>query len=176
MPGRLADRIRQRSESVRTRMLDIAAGLEDVIALGRGDPDLPTPAHIVAAGQRALADGATHYTHPMGLPALREGIAGHLAEADGLDYEVDEVVVTTGAQEAVFAAMLACINPGDEVIVPSPATPPTTRPSSSRTGCRCPYRPTRRTTSPSPRPPWSNASAPAPGCCASSTRRTRPDR
>ena len=120
MSGRLADRIRQRSESVRTRMLDIAAGLEDVIALGRGDPDLPTPAHIVEAGQRALADGATHYTHPMGLPALREAIGRHLAEFDGLDYAVDEIVVTTGAQEAVFAAMLACINPGDEVIVPAP--------------------------------------------------------
>ena len=118
--GRLADRIRQRSESVRTRMLDIAAGLDDVITLGRGDPDLPTPAHIVEAGQRALAGGATHYTHPMGLPALREAIGRHLAEFDGLDYAVDEIVVTTGAQEAVFAAMLACINPGDEVIVPAP--------------------------------------------------------
>ena len=120
MPARLADRMRHRSESVRTRMLDIAAGLDDVIALGRGDPDFATPAHIVAAGQRALAGGATHYTHPMGLPALREAIASHLAEVDGLDYAVDEIVVTTGAQEAVFAAMLACINPGDEVIVPSP--------------------------------------------------------
>ena len=120
MQPRLADRIRQRSESVRTRMFDIAAGLDDVIALGRGDPDLSTPGHIVEAGRRALADGATHYTHPMGLPALREAIGRHLAEVDGLDYAVDEIVVTTGAQEAVFAAMLACINPGDEVIVPAP--------------------------------------------------------
>ena len=120
MQVRLADRIRQRSESVRTRMLDIAAGLDDVIALGRGDPDLPTPAHIVEAGQRALGDGATHYTHPMGLPALRDAIGRHLAEFDGLDYAMDEIVVTTGAQEAVFAAMLACINPGDEVILPAP--------------------------------------------------------
>ena len=120
MQGRLADRIRQRSQSVRTRMLDLAAGRDDVIALGRGDPDLPTPAHIVEAGRRALADGATHYTHPMGLPALREAIARTLADADGLDYSVDEIVVTTGGQEAVFAAMFACINPGDEVLVPSP--------------------------------------------------------
>lgn len=120
MQTRLADRIGQRTESVRTRMLDIAAGLEDVIALGRGDPDLPTPAHIVDAGRRALAGGATHYTHPMGLPALREATGRHLAQVHGLDYAVDEIVVTTGAQEAVFAAMLACINPGDEVIVPAP--------------------------------------------------------
>ena len=120
MPIRLADRLRDHPPSVRTRMLDIAAGLRDVIALGRGDPDLPTPDHIVEAGQRALAEGATHYTHPMGLPALREAIGRTLAEVDGLDYSADEIVVTTGAQEAVFAAMLACIDPGDEVIVPAP--------------------------------------------------------
>ena len=120
MRDKLAARIKLREESVRTRMLDLAADLADVIALGRGDPDLPTPPHIVAAGQRALAEGATHYTHPMGLPVLREEIGRSLAERDGLDYTVDEIVVTTGAQEAIFAAMLACVNPGDEVIVPAP--------------------------------------------------------
>ena len=120
MRDKLADRIKLRGASVRTRMLDVAAGLDDVIALGRGDPDLPTPAHVVAAGQRALAEGATHYTHPMGLPALREEIGRTLAERDGLDYAAGEIVVTAGAQEAIFAAMLACVNPGDEVIVPAP--------------------------------------------------------
>ena len=120
MRDKLAERIKLRDASVRTRMLDAAAGLEDVIALGRGDPDLPTPAHVVAAGQRALAEGATHYTHPMGLPALREEIGRTLAEQDGLDYAADEIVVTAGAQEAIFAAMLACVNPGDEVVVPAP--------------------------------------------------------
>lgn len=120
MQNKLADRIKLRKESVRTRMLNIASGLNDVIAMGRGDPDLPTPPHIVAAAQQALADGATHYTHPMGMPNLREAIGQSLATYDGLDYGVDEIVVTTGAQEAVFAAMLACVNPGDEVIVPAP--------------------------------------------------------
>ena len=120
MTIRLADRLHARTESVRTRMLDIAAGLDDVIALGRGDPDLATPPHIVEAGRRALAEGATHYTHPMGLPALRAAVARSLAEFDGLEYGEGEIVITTGAQEAVFAAMLALVNPGDEVIVPSP--------------------------------------------------------
>ncbi len=120
MSQKLADRVKLRSESVRTRMLNIAAGLTDVIALGRGDPDLDTPPHIVEAGQRALAEGATHYTHPMGLPKLREAISGALAELDGLTYGPDEVVVTAGAQEAIFVAMLAYINPGDEALVPSP--------------------------------------------------------
>ena len=120
MRNKLAHRIKQREASVRTRMLDIASKLDDVIALGRGDPDLPTPAPIIEAGQRALAEGATHYTHPLGIPALREAISQTLADVDGLNYDTDEIVVTTGAQEAVFAAMLACVNPGEEVIVPSP--------------------------------------------------------
>ncbi len=117
---RLADRVKQREESVRTRMLNIAAGKQDIIALGRGDPDLATPDHIVEAGRKALADGATHYSHPMGLPALREAIGKALARDRGLSYAADEIVVTAGAQEGMFAAMLALVNPGDEVLVPSP--------------------------------------------------------
>ena len=120
MSAKMAERVKLRSESVRTRMLNIAAGLTDVIALGRGDPDLDTPSHIVQAGQRALAEGATHYTHPMGLPKLREAISASLDKHEGLSYAADEIVVTAGAQEAVFVAMLAYINPGDEALVPSP--------------------------------------------------------
>src|SRR6185369_14354988 len=93
---------------------------KDVIALGRGDPDLATPPHIVEAGRKALADGATHYTHPQGLPALREAIAASIAADGGAAYAADEIVVTAGAQEAIFAAMLALVDPGEEVIVPSP--------------------------------------------------------
>jgi len=116
---RIADRIRIKEQSIRTKMLDIAAGLPDVIALGRGDPDFDTPAHIIEAGQRALAAGATHYTHPMGLPELRQAIAAEMAQS-GMSYTPDEIVVTAGGQEAMFCSILALINPGDEVIVPSP--------------------------------------------------------
>ncbi len=119
-PQRIASRIKLKEQSIRTKMLDIAAGLEDVIALGRGDPDFDTPAHIVEAGQKALGNGATHYTHPAGLPALREAISAYLKADCGADYGADEIVVTAGAQEAMFCAMLALIEPGDEVIVPSP--------------------------------------------------------
>lgn len=115
-----ASRVRIKESSLRTRMLDIAAGLKDVIALGRGDPDLDTPAHIIEAGQQALGKGATHYTHPFGLPALREGIAKSIAANGGATYTADEIVVTAGAQESIFVAMLAFLNPGDEVIIPSP--------------------------------------------------------
>jgi aspartate/methionine/tyrosine aminotransferase len=120
MEPRFAARVKLRTSSVRTQMLDLAARLPDVIALGRGDPDLDTPAHIVEAGRRALAEGATHYTHPMGLPALREAIARSIAAAGGATYSPDEIVVTAGAQEAVFAAMLAFVDPGEEVLIPSP--------------------------------------------------------
>lgn len=117
---RLADRIVHKDESIRTYLLNIAAGLDDVIALGRGDPDLPTPPHIVEAGQRALAAGATHYTAPQGLLQLREAICHKLKQENALDYTPDEIIVTAGAQEGIYVTMLALINPGDEVLVASP--------------------------------------------------------
>ncbi|MGY2894876.1 pyridoxal phosphate-dependent aminotransferase [Deinococcus sp. UYEF24] len=114
-----AGRIKFSESSVRTRMLNQAATLSDVIPLGRGDPDLATPAHIVEAGRAALSAGATHYTHPKGLLELRQGVSRYLGTR-GLAYGPDDIVVTSGAQEAVFVAMLSFINPGDEVILPSP--------------------------------------------------------
>lgn len=117
---RFASRVTIKHSSVRTRMLDIAGKLTDVIALGRGDPDLDTPRHIVEAGRKALAEGATHYTHPHGMPQLREAIAASIAQEGGGTYTADEIVVTAGAQESMFVAMLALVDPGDEVIMPSP--------------------------------------------------------
>ncbi len=117
---RFASRVAIKESSLRTRMLDIAAGLKDVIALGRGDPDLDTPAHIIEAGQKALGKGATHYTHPLGMPELRRAIADSIKANGGGDYTPDEIVVTAGAQESMFVAMLALVEPGDEVIIPSP--------------------------------------------------------
>ena len=67
----------------RTQMLELAAGLTDVIALGRGDPDFPTPAHILEAAKSALDSGATHYTHPAGDLTLRQAIADHLRATTG---------------------------------------------------------------------------------------------
>lgn len=118
--ARFAKRVTIKESSLRTRMLEMAAGLKDVIAMGRGDPDLDTPAHIVEAGQKAVASGGTHYTHPQGLPQLRQAIATFMKANGGADYTADEIVVTAGAQESIFVAMLAFLNPGDEVIMPSP--------------------------------------------------------
>jgi aspartate/methionine/tyrosine aminotransferase len=117
---RLAGRIREEDVSYRTKLLEAAAKLPDVIALGRGDPDFSTPAHIVEAAKRALDAGEHHYTLPAGLPKLREAIAASLAADFGLDYAAEEVIVTAGTQEAVMLCMLALVDPGDEVLLPRP--------------------------------------------------------
>ena len=116
----LAERIVEEDVSFRTRMLEIAAGLDDVIALGRGDPDFHTPPHIVEAAKRALDQNQHHYTHPAGLPQLREAIAGTLRRDHGLAYGSDEIIVTAGVQESIMLVMLGLVNAGDEVLITSP--------------------------------------------------------
>ena len=117
---RLAPRIVEEDGAFRTRMLGIAAGMSDVIALGRGDPDFHTPAHIVEAAKAALDANHHHYTGPTGIPQLREAIAEDLTSRYGLDYSADEVVVTAGAQEAIMLTMLGMCTPGDDVLITSP--------------------------------------------------------
>jgi len=116
----LSGRIHEEDVSFRTRMLEIAAGLPDVIALGRGDPDFHTPKHIVEAAKAAIDSNQHHYTHPAGLPELRAAIAEKLQADNNLDYSADEVMVTSGAQEAIMLCMLALVEEGDEVLLPSP--------------------------------------------------------
>ena len=120
LTDRLAPRIVEEDGSYRTRMLGIAAGMKDVIALGRGDPDFHTPAHIVQAAKAALDANAHHYTGPTGLPPLRAAIAADLRASYGLDYTPDEIVVTAGVQESIMLCMLALVAPGDEVLITSP--------------------------------------------------------
>ncbi|NNL31127.1 MAG: pyridoxal phosphate-dependent aminotransferase [Gemmatimonadetes bacterium] len=117
---RLAPRIVEEDGAFRTRMLGIAAGRTDLIALGRGDPDFHTPAHIVQAAKDALDDNKHHYTGPTGIQPLREAIAANLAQRYGLDYGVDEIIVTAGAQEGIMLTMLGLCSPGDEVLITSP--------------------------------------------------------
>jgi aminotransferase len=92
----------------------------EVIALGRGDPDLPTPPHILQAAQRALQDGQTAVTPIAGLPELREAIAHKLLTENQLPVSTDNVLVTTGGQEGLFLIMQALLNPGDTILVPDP--------------------------------------------------------
>ena len=102
------------------RFAALARETEGCISLTLGEPGEDTPREICAEVARALADGETHYPPNAGTEALREAIASHMAER-GLEYGADEVIVTSGATEALFSAMEALLNPGDEVIVPMPA-------------------------------------------------------
>ena len=122
--SRLARRVQLRERHIVTRMMDIAAGVPDVIKLGRGDPDLDTPEHIVRAGQEALAAGATHYTHPLGLPELRQAIAENIATHGGARYAPEDIVVTPGGQQAMFIIALGLLDPGDEMLIPCPGYNP----------------------------------------------------
>ena len=121
---RIAARVKLSDGGLVTRMLDIANGLDDVIRMGRGDPDLDTPPHIVRAGQEALANGATHYTHPLGIEPLRAAIAESIRAHGGADYAPDEIMITPGGQQGMFIIALSLLNPGDEIIVPCPGYNP----------------------------------------------------
>jgi aspartate aminotransferase len=93
---------------------------KDIIDLTVGEPDFPTPPHIVAAAKRALDEGYTRYTSIPGLPELREAICGKLSRENGLEYKPESVVVSCGAKQSIANALLALVDPGDEVIIPSP--------------------------------------------------------
>jgi len=91
------------------------------INLSQGTPDLPTPRHAIAAVERFLADGTVYYTFHDGMPELRAAIAAKLRRENGADYDpATEIIVTAGAQEAMFVALFGTLDPGDEVIVPDP--------------------------------------------------------
>ncbi len=117
---RTAPRIVEEDGSFRTKMLEIASGLDDVIALGRGDPDFHTPGHIVEAAKTALDENQHHYTSPNGLPQLRQAICDNLKGEYGRDYDADEVIVTAGVQESIMLCMLGLVQEGDEVLITSP--------------------------------------------------------
>ena len=117
---RTAPRIIEEDGAFRTKMLEIASGLDNVIALGRGDPDFHTPKHVVEAAKAALDDNQHHYTGPTGLPPLRQAICDNLKAEYGLDYTADEIIVTAGVQESIMLCMLGLVAPGDEVLITSP--------------------------------------------------------
>ncbi|UWU19587.1 pyridoxal phosphate-dependent aminotransferase (plasmid) [Rhizobium sullae] len=91
-----------------------------VIILGAGEPDFDTPDHIKKAAKVAIDAGETKYTALDGSPALKQAIVGKFRRENGLDYSVDEVTVGAGAKQILFNAFMATINPGDEVIIPTP--------------------------------------------------------
>lgn len=103
------------------RYFDIAATMEDVVTLGIGEPNFVTPSHIMDAGINSMQQGNTGYTSNAGDIALRAAIANHVQGLYNLDYDPEtEILVTVGVSEALFLAMKAILDPGDEVLVVEP--------------------------------------------------------
>jgi len=103
------------------KFFDIAATMKDVISLGIGEPDFTTPKPILDAGIQSLQHGETHYTSNSGRMELRQGIADHLQKLYGVKYSpADEIIATVGVSEALYLAFTAILEPGDEVIIPTP--------------------------------------------------------
>ena len=112
-------------------IMDIAARNPGVIRLEIGDPNFPTPPHIVAAGHSAARDGNTHYAPNVGIPALRAELRSKISR-NGYAARAEQIVVTQGATQGIFAALLALTNPGDRVLLPDPAWPNSARRLRSR--------------------------------------------
>ena len=103
------------------KFFDIVATMKDVISLGIGEPDFVTPKPIIDAGIQALHAGETHYTSNAGLIELRQAITGHILDTYGVDYDPNtEAIITVGVSEALYLSMTALLNPGEEVIIPTP--------------------------------------------------------
>ncbi len=103
------------------KFFDIAATMKDVISLGIGEPDFTTPKPILDAGIRSLEKGETHYTSNSGKMELRQGIADNLTRLYNVKYDpATEIIATVGVSEALYLTFTALLDPGDEVIIPTP--------------------------------------------------------
>lgn len=121
MPKFIADRIDMVPPSGIRKFFDIAATMDDVISLGIGEPDFTSPAGVIQAGIHALQHGETHYTSNNGLIELRTAISQYINRLYGIEYDpANELLVAVGVSEAMYLAVTATINPGDEVIIPEP--------------------------------------------------------
>jgi aspartate aminotransferase len=106
--------------AVSNRAAELKAEGKDVIGLGQGEPDFDTPDHIKEAAIAAIRAGDTKYTIVDGTKALKQAIVGKFKRENGLDYAVDQVTVNSGGKQTIFNAILATVDPGDEVLIPTP--------------------------------------------------------
>jgi aspartate aminotransferase len=120
----LSNRINQLSESqtiaMARRSRELIAQGVDIISLSLGEPDFKTPDEIKQAAHRAIDEDFSYYTHVSGYLELRQAIAEKFKRDNGITYTADQIVVSTGAKQSIANAVLSLINPGDEVIVPTP--------------------------------------------------------
>ena len=121
MRNYISNRVANTPPSGIRKFFDIAATMKDVISLGIGEPDFVTPRPILQAGIESLQRGETAYTSNSGTIELRRAISRHLQKLYGVNYDPEnEIIVTVGVSEALYLAMTAVLNPGDEVIIPEP--------------------------------------------------------
>jgi aspartate aminotransferase len=120
----IADRLNRISPSqtiaISSKARALKAAGRDIISLSAGEPDFDTPDNVKRAAIAAIEAGETKYTDVAGTPALRRAVAAKFKRDSGLDYKPEEVIVSTGGKQVIYNAMLATVNPGDEVIIPSP--------------------------------------------------------
>jgi aspartate aminotransferase len=106
--------------AVSMKARELKAQGRDVISLSAGEPDFDTPQNIKDAATRAMAEGKTKYTDVDGTPELKAAIVAKFKRENGLDYKVSQISVGTGGKQVLYNALLATLNPGDEVIIPTP--------------------------------------------------------
>src|SRR6185503_11371266 len=118
----ISNRVQQVPPSGIRRFFDIAATMQDVISLGIGEPDFVTPPAILQAGIASLEAAHTHYTSNTGMIELRTAVSKQLQKLYQVEYDPAlELLITVGVSEAMYLALTAILNPGDEVIVPQPS-------------------------------------------------------
>jgi aminotransferase len=121
MSNFIAQRVSSVPPSGIRRFFDIAATMEDVISLGIGEPDFVSPKPVLEAGIRSIQSGETHYTSNSGILELRRALSVHLDRLYGVHYDPEtEIIITVGVSEALYLALTAVLDPGDEVITPVP--------------------------------------------------------
>ncbi|NIM46037.1 MAG: aminotransferase class I/II-fold pyridoxal phosphate-dependent enzyme [Nitrososphaeria archaeon] len=121
---KISDRSLSVSISGIRKIAQFAKGVEDIIPMNLGEPDFSTPDYIRKAAKKAIDEGFTHYTTPLGIPELREAIAERTEQERGFEVNPkSEVLVTAGTSAAFYSIVHALLNPGDEIIVPDPCYP-----------------------------------------------------
>lgn len=124
MQMELAERLSRISEPQTIKMAKLSRELKaqgiDIVDLSIGEPDFDTPAHIREAAKKAIDEGFTHYTPVAGYLELRQAVVHKLQRDNGLEYTPEQIIVSTGAKQSIANTVLSIINPGDEVVIPTP--------------------------------------------------------
>lgn len=120
LSNRILDMTPSATVELAGKIADLKAQGVDILSFSVGEPDFPTPQNIIEAAKVAMDQGFTKYTAAAGIADLREAVCDKFKKDNGLEYATNEIIVTTGAKQAIYNALMAICNPGDEVIIPTP--------------------------------------------------------